>query len=87
MKMIIHVYKSTNKIKSAERIFCKISKKSIYVCISHSDTNKKENNLNLTKEVFSLYAAPLWTTADVWDLICKGLGHPLSVWELAFSYL
>lgn len=41
MKMIIHVYNTTNKIKGAERVFCRISKKSIYVCIFHSDTNKK----------------------------------------------
>lgn len=34
-----------------------------------------------------LTAAILWPSADVWNLICKRLGHPLSVWELAFCHL
>lgn len=34
-----------------------------------------------------LTAAILWPSADVWNLICKRLGHPLSVWELAFCRL
>lgn len=82
MKIIVQVNTTTKNNKSAERIFCKLSKKSIYVLVSHPGPIKEDNSVEPL-----LTAAILWPSADVWNLICKRLGHPLSVWELAFCRL
>lgn len=87
MKIVkIQDHKQNKKVqKEYSAISLKQKKKSIYVCLSNSDTIlKKVNNPKPEKKRPSLYAAVLWSTADVGDLICKGLGHPLSIWELAF---
>lgn len=58
----------------------------LHVSTLHSDnTNKNESYL---KEIWDgwgspSHAATFGSTAYVWNLICKGLVHPLSVWELA----
>lgn len=64
MKIIIHVYKTTNKIKSAERIFCKIAKKSPSMCVYSTRTLIKRKIKSKTRQ-------KRWRTVSA--KVCAGL--------------
>lgn len=75
------------KLKCAESRFCRTS--ILHVSTLRLDnTNKNETYLKENWDgwgswAFPSHAANFGSTAYVWNLICKGLVHPLSVWELA----
>lgn len=78
--------------KSAEKMFCKISKKSTNVCISHSDPNKKENDSKPDNNSFP-YTLPsfgpplmsgIWSAKD-WVIHCPSGSWPSATCDVAAS--
>lgn len=91
MKTILNTYKIPKQNKISRQHILQISiYKVLNVAIFHSKATKKKRSKHGGEVkswagpcTFPSRAALFWSTADVWNMICEGLGHPLSVWKLA----